>query len=168
MSLSKWGLILNLIGSIFLGLHIMGIERLKQLEEKIKNLPENIGADIASEIIGPIVKAIFSYQSKRWPGGTKQWEMELKNKLEIGTKITLPPDWKKLRENRMLYQFLITILISLPFILAIHLALTPITLLLSLIINPIAIIQEKFKLQSFLGLVGIALLIIGFILQIIN
>jgi len=166
MSLNKLGLILNLIGSIFLGLHIIGMERLKLLEEKIKNLPKKVSERIFTVGLGSVLVAELKRQSKKWPGGPEQWGAELVKHFKNG--FSLPKDLPKVKRNLFLYRFSIVFMLSILIAMTLWFATLPLILLLLILTRPFAFIQKALKLESFLGLIGILLLITGFILQIIN
>jgi hypothetical protein len=166
MSLNKWGLILNLIGSIFLGTHIIGLERLKSWEDKIKNLPKKVSEGIFIAGISIVTKTNLKRQSLKWPGGPKKWGLELKKNLQIG--FDMPRDWPKVKRNQLLYPFLTAFYLGLIAAAVLWIALLPLILSLLIVTRPFALIQKQLKLESFWGLIGILLLITGFILQIID
>lgn len=167
MALYKWGLVCNLIGSILLGLHIVGIERLKSWESKVKNLPNNISKGIFFDVVGPVLKTSLQRQMMNWPGGPTQWALDLKKHLKAKKGISLPEDWLKLRRNFFLYQFVMALLISILVGAVLWFMLLPLMLPFLIFTKSIAILQKSLQLRSFFGLLGILLLIVGFILQII-
>jgi len=159
MELHKLGLTFNLAGAIFLGLHIMGKERLKKIEEFIISIPKTLPDKILGIIIG------------------KALEHRIKNSLyvqKILKKVTDKLSQKNTkpetvsRNNKEIARVLAPCII-LGFLLTfmIWIAISPIVAFMYLVVKPLHCLQKNLKLESFLGLVGIMFLIAGFILQIL-
>ena len=164
MNTGKLGLVFNLVGSIFLGLHIFGFRRLMCWEGRIKKLPTVIPAVISSlilKIVGFTVKKSVTTR----PRQTMKELLELKHKSEKEGAVNLLSDIPNLRTKPFFYGiikgFIWGGLISIPF----WILLSPIILLLFIITKPFALVQEKARIETYFGLLGILFLIIGFILQ---
>jgi len=164
MSTDKLGLIFNLTGSIFLGLHIFGFKRLMSWEGRIKRLPAIISA-VVSNLIFKIVSFTVKKNIASRPKQAMKEILELKNKSEKEAKVNLLSDFSNLRTKPFLYGiikgFIWGGIISIPF----WILLSPIMLLLFIITKPFALVQEKARIETYFGLLGILFLIIGFILQ---
>lgn len=65
------GLILNLFGSLFLGSHIIGMERLKRLDQKILDFPRNISFGVLGGVIFIAIRLMLKTKIRDYEWGKK-------------------------------------------------------------------------------------------------
>ncbi len=166
MILSKWGLTLNTLGSFLLGLHILGQDRLKKIEEGCKNTTGRIINGIFTLIFGIVTQSRLKWQYNRWPGGPKKWATELKRRFTDG--LSLPQNSRKTIQIPIIRQFILALILGFAVGGIFWLIATTILLPLTVLIKIFAFMQNRLRVTSFFGLVGIILLIVGFVLQFID
>ena len=149
----------NLIGSIFLGLYIIGNVRLKKIEKFITSIPNTV----IKKFMGTLVRKITEKMINKSPSV----QINLKKFFDIVSekkgKVNLYPNGDKEVVKFMVPYFIFVFLVAS----ALWIAIFPFVVILFLVIKPLFYIQEKLGIKSFLGLVGILFLIAGFILQIL-
>ncbi len=147
----KLGLVFNLIGSIFLGLQILGEKRLLKLESYITDLPKKISV----LIIKIATSKFLLYKSKR---SYKAQKLFKKLNKEVRKKGHSSENTAK--------EFLFDYLLPGIFIGGvIWAAISPFIIFLFLAVKPLQFVQEKLKIESFFGLLGMMLLFLGFLFQ---
>jgi len=169
MSLTKWGLLFNFIGSIFLGLHIVDEKLLKSFEIKLKNLPASFLQWLFMTILLPVLAARTRRQLPQWSGGPKRWASKILTyldiKIENGNGHSWPIKQSLFLNNPYSYFLIEGILIGTVIYLVLSIVISPILLPISIAISLISKTQRIFRIKSIFGLLGIVLLIIGFSLQ---
>jgi len=167
------GLIFNLIGSLFLAYHIIGANQAKKFEQKILNLPHFIAYDFIGWlfyvvfITGFIKKLKICNLEEINTKGRKDRDKEIENILKKGEEyyerrdFYISKDRNKFPEN-LIYTFSYIVWIS------ISILLFPLIGFVSVTIKLFSKIQNTFKIESLLGVIGIILLLIGFALQLIG
>lgn len=153
MELYKLGLTFNLIGSVLLGLHILGKKRLKKWEEIIKKVPHSIGDHVMRKFMG----GFLEHKVKHSPYAQRLMK-SISNKLHGSSE-----DDTEIKE--FLYHYILPGLFISGMV---FMGLSPIFLFFYLIVKPLYYLQEKLKIESFLGLLGILFLFFGYLLRILE
>jgi len=166
MAIYKLGLILNFIGSILLASHMAGMGRLKRWEKNIKNLPQIIASKIFEPFIGFILLMALQLLSKQIklrknvsPSDIEQMFKEFSFNSSEDIILFFKKPFSKPIASFLALSFLFLSILTTVF----SIAISPFVI----IFGTLFLIQERSNIESFLGLLGAFLLIIGFVLQFI-
>lgn len=167
--MNKVGLALNLLGSTFLALHIIGIDRLQSFEKTIKDLPSRISSKISTIIIIAILGLSFRWTMASRKKETLSGIKTLINQFKRNKKFQLSINFPFRHKNPFIHHYVNAAFrfssIILPLCLMIFL---PVIVPLFILTKTFSHIQDKTQTKTFLGLIGILLLIIGFFLQFLS
>jgi hypothetical protein len=151
MILYRLGLIFNLTGSIFLGLHILGEKRLLKMEKFIINLPNTISILIIKTILSKFLRYKLKYSPKA-QAFFNNLTMEVHNtghSSENKAKIVL--------FSYIIPCFFISCVV--------WVTISPFMVFLYLAVKPLHFLQKQLKIESFFGLLGMLFLFLGFLFQ---
>ncbi|MBA7707333.1 hypothetical protein ES703_116204 [subsurface metagenome] len=169
MSISRCGLLLNFIGSVLLGAHVINEKFLMSIESKIKNFPQNFFQWFFLKTLTPILKVVTNQPVKSWPHKPKKWASKLSKyftvTLETGNGSTTPIKWSKMFSNPITYLLAEGILIGLIVYLVLSAGVSLLLLPVITILAFLKKVQRALRSKSLIGLVGLLFLILGFLLH---
>lgn len=167
MGIYKLGLILNFTGSIFLGAHIIGIERLKRGEKFFKKLPDKIVNVPIFGVFNVFFRTIIKTETKKFHK-IKKMETERFTEL-LGKRLEQVFTAIKSRDLSKILKDPATFILFFGgiFWIGILLLIFPLILVIALFVRLLGWLQKKTGIESIFGILGIIFLSIGFILQFI-
>jgi len=167
MATHKLGLVFNLTGSLLLALYIVGKERLKSWEERIKNLHGIISEKMLSFIFCTVSRIIIGWNIACRRKATEKAILEIKNHTDRNDLEEESREWSTKIVSPALQRFARSFHIGAILSVGLWILFLPLMLPLFLTTRFVSWIQKKFRIKSFFGIIGIAFLIVGFILQIV-
>jgi len=168
------GLIFNLIGSLFLAYHIIGVVQAKKFEQKILELPTLISFGIFGWGLFAAFRTMIKIDFKDYKWGEKYIKESNFNIKELNKLINKHSAFHGDRSLESIFGNIIKDPVKEIFFFSVALWFFYLILLSPLIaftagtIKLFAKIQNTFKIESLLGVIGIVLLSIGFVLQLIG
>lgn len=161
MSISRWGLLFNCLGTVLLSDRVINEKLLMSIESKIKNFPQNFFQWFFLRTLAPTVKS--------WPHKPKKWVSKLSKyfavTLETGNSSTTPIRLSKMFSNPLTYLLAEGILIGLIVYLVLSAGVTLLLLPVITILAFLKKVQKALRSKSLIALVGLLFFIIGFMLH---
>ena len=168
MTTRQLGLLLNLLGSLFMGLHILGKKTLATIELKIRQFPHKMISwlsELTLRLLTILIRISTKHQKSLRSYRPKRWVSRAQKYITVSYK-GIPNALLDKPEVKLFLQFVMEKALITTFLhIIIRILVFPVWLPIKIVIIILEKAQQKFHSQSILGLFGVFLLIVGFLLQ---